>query len=71
MVCRLLQSQGRCTVHAMVRRLARAMYDEALECGGGQADIGLLGPRLFERDALAVLERMKDRCLSVEDEEGQ
>ncbi len=71
LVCRLLQTEGPCTVSEMVRRMAQVMYDDTLKHGGWAADIGLFGPRLFERDALAVLDAMKDRCLSVEGEDDK
>ena len=52
----------------MVKRVAEEMYYDELRHGGWAADIGIWGPRLFERDAFVLLESMKDRCLAVEEE---
>lgn len=68
LVCRLFRTEGPCTVSEIVQRIAQEMYNEELKHGGGVADIGVFGPRLFERDARALVECMRGRCLSVEGE---
>ncbi len=66
LVCRIVQSEEPRTVSEIVERIAQEMYDDTLKHGGWAADIGLFRPPLFEGDALALLESMKSRCLSVE-----
>lgn len=65
LICRILRTEGPFTVSELVPRVAQQMYDNALEHGGWIADIGLFGPRLFERDALAALQEMDERCISL------
>jgi hypothetical protein len=38
-----------------VNQVAEAMFYDALNVGGGESDIGLFGPRLFARDARALV----------------
>jgi len=68
LVCWLLETEEPCIVSEMVQRIANEMYYDELKHGGWVADIGIFGPSLFRRDALAVVDAMKDRCLSVESE---
>lgn len=71
MVCRIMEIEGSCTVSELVKLVAEGMYRDELKRGGWVSNIGIFGPRLFERDALALLDSMKDRCLAVESENSK
>ncbi len=66
LVCGILQSEGPKIVSDLVKHAADEMYYEQLRNWGGLVGIGIGGPSLFNRDALALLDAMRDRCLSVE-----
>lgn len=68
LVCGILQSEGPKTVSDLVKRVADEMYYEELRNGAWAVDIGIWGPSLFNRDALALVDAMTDRCLAVEGE---
>lgn len=65
LVCDILQTEGPTTVSDLIKRIADEMYYEELRNGAWAVDIGISGPSLFNRDALALLDGMKDRCLAV------
>lgn len=71
LVCRILEIDGPSAVSELVKRVAKEMYNDALKHGGSSVDIGIFGPSLFERDVFAVLDSMKDQCISVESENGR
>jgi hypothetical protein len=47
---------------ALVRGLADRLYRQALAGGGWAADIGALGPRVFERDARGLVAEVALGC---------
>ncbi|MFP4215783.1 MAG: hypothetical protein ACOCVI_01830 [Planctomycetota bacterium] len=65
LACDIIQSEGPKTVSDLVKRVADEMYHEELRNGAWAVDIGIWGPSLFNRDAMALLDGMKDRCLAV------
>lgn len=65
LVCDILPSDGPKTVSDLVKRIAEEMYYDELRNWAGLVGIGIWDPSLFNRDALALLDGMRDRCLAV------
>lgn len=66
LICDILQKEGPLTASELAGRVAQGMYYEALKDGAWVVDIGIWGPSLCRREALALLDDMTDRCLAVE-----
>jgi hypothetical protein len=65
LVCDILHGESPKTASDLVKRVADEMYCEEPRNGAWAVDIGIWGPSLFNRDALALVDAVKDRCPAV------